>query len=91
MVGTDASTFSLAGSTGVLSVGSTALSTTIGHTYALTLTAAATGTGASDASGAIPLTLTVAATCSGVAQMTALLDRYVYVIIHKKRRRLINK
>ena len=73
MTGTDAGSFDYDGSTGVLTVKGTALSTTISHEYDLTLTATATGTDASAASGATPLKLTVAATCSGAAQLTALL------------------
>jgi len=73
ITGTDAWSFDYCGSSGVLTVNSTALNTTIGYTYDLTLTATATGTDASATSGAIPLTLTVAATCSGVTQLTAFL------------------
>jgi len=74
ITGSDSGSFDYDGTTGVLTVKGTALSTTIGHTYDLTLTATASGgTAPSAASGAIPLTLTVAATCSGAAQLTALL------------------
>jgi len=61
--GADAGKFSLDGSTGVLSVGATALATTQGTTYTLTLTA----TGETSASsGAITLTITSAAECSNI-------------------------
>jgi len=65
----------LASTTGVLSVGSTAVSSTAGTVYSLTLTAAPAAGGSSAASGAIPLYLSVApsCTCSGAAQLTALM------------------
>ena len=76
VVGTDAGSFSMASTTGVLSVGSTALSTTVGKTYSLTVTATATGgsapSAASDATSMV-LVLAEACTCSGAAQLTALL------------------
>jgi len=72
IAGTDAATFSITAGTGAIVVGGTALSTTVGTTYALTLTATPSG-GSSVASGAITLTLTSASTCSGAAQLTALL------------------
>jgi len=60
--GTDAGFFAIDGSTGYLLVGNAALDTTA-TTYKLTLTASATG-GSSAPSGAIPLTITSATTCS---------------------------
>ena len=69
-VGTNSASFTVAASTGVLSVGSTALATTVNTTYALTLSATGTSSAASDT---VTLTLTSATICgsdSGAAQLS---------------------
>jgi len=77
IVGTNSASFAMAASTGVLSVGSTALAATVNTTYVLTLSATGTSSAASDT---VTLALTSATTCasdsdsdSGAAQLSRVL------------------